>query len=533
MPKAPTIQKQLRDARARVELHAVKAQLAAIEQAEKRRAERIPRLGPTSAPAEGVARKFTSARGLGGSYTSATRDRIKGDQAEMLAPADSHLDQYTLDQLRRDSHHLFRNNPLARAVVGAVSNAINGPQGPNLSFGSDDRAFCERASEMFWDWANNEAGEQGRFDALNRQTLMQTVRTAPGAWLIDGDMGVVYLNTGSVRMFEASEIRSVSSRNADGGPIVNGIEYDRRGAPVAMHVTPWSAGRYGLGNQSMRFPWEAVTLLGNPVHRRLNQTRGEPGLAALSHYLELIDDSADSTVLAHRMSTYTALALYLKDPATFKEGMLAQTAAAAGGASNPSPSGAAQEVEWGPGSILPLKEGEKVEQVKPEHPGGNIESFLRFLIRFALADVGCPSELAILDATETNYHGFKSAVGNAYRGFSWQQYVLSEWLTRLTTWRVGLWILSGQLEAPDDWNKIEWRFSGPPVIDPEKEILAATRAWDGKVKTRTQILSDIGYTGSVRDFNDQIRREQADLKGIDVKNAPGVQDQPQQAKPTA
>jgi hypothetical protein len=56
------------------------------------------------------------------------------------------------------------------------------------------------------------------------------------------------------------------------------------------------------------------------------------------------------------------------------------------------------------------------------------------------------------------------------------------------------------------------------------------------VKTRTQILGDLGYTGSYRDFNTQLAAEQQDLKDkqIDVKNAVGINDQPQQtSKPAA
>jgi capsid protein len=531
-PKPTPLARQVQDAQDRLKLHALNAQLALVERSGP--GDRIPRRN-TPPAGGGPAYKIVNAKGLSQSYTATRRDRLKGETAEILAPADSHLDQYSLDKLRRDSHHLYRNSPLARAVIGAVSNAINGPQGPNLSFGSEDRDFAQQAGDWFWAWANNEDGPQGKFDSLGRQTLMQAVRSAPGSWLIDGDFAEVRLTDGSVRLFEASEIRSPSGLMlTDGRTVANGIEYDRRGAPMAMHVMPWKPGQ--RNGPSMRIPWDAVTLLSNPVHRRLNQTRGEPGLAALAHYIELIDDSMDSTVLAHRMSTYASLVLTLKDPAATRAAAIAQTAAIDGGMANPSPTGAPQEVEWNPGSLLTLKEGESAMQVKPEHPGGNIESFLRFLIRFALSDVGCPSELAILDATETNYHGFKSAVGNAYRGFSWQQYVLSEWLVKLTTWRVGLWILDGSLSAPDDWNKIEWRFAGPPVIDPVQEIMAATRAWDGKVKTRTQILGDLGYTGSYRDFNTQLAAEQQDLKDkqIDVKNAVGINDQPQQtSKPAA
>lgn len=517
------LRQELEISKTRMKLQLAQSQQDAFDHARsKQLARRV-----SSFSSEGDVGRKMNARGYSGSYASTRRDRLKDENAEILAPADSHLDQSSLDRLRRDSHDLYRNNVLARSVVGRICDAVCGPQGPNIVFASANREFSKKATDLFWKWANNEAGPQGKFDSLGRQTLMQGVRAIPASWLLDGDLGIVRLTNGSVRMFEGVEIRNPTGfiNPLDRKSIVNGIEYDSLGAPTAIYVSPWKSGR--TNTSSTKIPWDAVTLMVNPVHRRLNQTRGEPGLAALAHYLELIDDLLDSTTLAARAAAYAAIVLTLDDPAAYREAAIAQTLATNGGTANPARTGAPQQQVWEPLSVLTLKKGETATQIDPKHPTQQLDKFVRFLVRYACADVGCPLELAMLDSTETNYHGFKSAVGNAYRGFSWQQYNISETLTSLAAWRTGLFILEGLLDAPDDWDLIEWKFAGPPIIDPLQEIRAATLAWDGKNKLRSTIIGDLGYTGNLQDFNDQLRREQADLKDIDVKNSAGMSDQNQ------
>lgn len=508
----------------------MKLQLAQTQEAAFSRAASVrdSRRGfASSAHRDDVGAKVGGARGFSGSYASAHRDRLREETSEVLAPADAHLDQASLDRMRRDSHDLYRNNVLAQAVVDRICDAVCGPQGPNLVFASKDRKFAKKAADMFWKWANNEAGPQGKFDSLGRQTLMQFTRAIPTSWLLDGDLAAVRLDNGSVRLFEGAEIRNPSGFRPDLNQktIVNGIEYDSIGAPAAMFITPWKPGR--TPTTSTRIPWDAVTLITNPARRRLNQTRGEPGLSALANPLELITDLLESTTLAARAAAYAAIVLTLDDPAAYQDAAIAQTAATNGGAANPARTGAPPVQDWEPLSVLKLKKGETATQIDPKHPTQQLDNFVRLLLRIAFSAVGCPLELGILDSSQTNYHGFKSSVGNAYRGFGWQQYNINEILTSQATWRVGLWILEGLLDAPDDWDLIEWKFPGPPVVDPEKDILAATRAWDGKVKLRSTIIGDLGYTGSLQDFNDQLRQEQEDLEGIDVKNAVGVTDSPQ------
>ena len=519
-------ERQLRSEKAKLELRVVRARAALFDPAEKKNPARIQRtaVSPgrvTSGGDAGPAARLFKTSGLSNSYPSTRRERLKDDRAEVLAPADIHLDQTSVEKLSRDAHHLYRSNVLARGLIGRVSDAVAGPQGPNLVFASSSQAFNKAASDLFWKWAGNMPGPQGRFDALNRQTLMSFVRSIPVSWLLDGDLGIVHLTDGSVRIFEGSEIRSPSAGINSAARIANGIEYDEVGAPAAVFVQPTKPGSpYYARTKALRIPWEAFTLLPNPVHRRINQTRGEPGLAAMARYLDLVDDGLDAVTLALRAAAYASLVFSLKDPGSFRASAIAQTAAV-DGASNPSTSGAPEEIEWNPLSLITLREGETVTQVKPEHPSQQVENFFRFLVRYAGADAGCPLELALLDSSQTNYHGFKSSVGNAYRGFSWQQFVISEFLVHLTTWRVGMWILDGTLKgAPEDWDVVNWRFQGPPIINPKDEYEAASLAISQRLKTREDALQDLGYTGDLAGLDGRIKVEQDRLRELEIEPTP-------------
>jgi capsid protein len=405
-------------------------------------------------------------------------------------------------------------------MVGRMADAVCGPQGPNLILASKDKNWAREAAAKFWKWANNVGPD--KFDALNRQTLMETVRSAPVSFQIDGDFACVYFTDGTVRMVEAAEIVTPPKQIANGKKIVSGVEYDGNGAPVALWVANTPPGGDYSVRDHRRIEWDKLTLLRNPGHRRMNQTRGEPGLAATVRYMELIDDGIDATILAYRAAVYTALVAKVADPSQFTNSAIAQTAAL-DGASNPAASGSPQELAWEPMGIMTIGKDEDITAIKPEHPSTAFEPFMKSLVRWVGSDPGVPLELTMLDASQTNYHGFKSAVGNAYRHFAWIQYQLSEWLTTLATWRIAMWIQSGELTAPEDWDAIEWRFAGPPIIDAKEEYEAVSLAFSQRFKSRAQCLQDIGYTGPVEDLDNQIQSELKDMrdKGIEPVAMPG------------
>lgn len=475
----------------------------------------IPRAGATSVR-QGPAASF-------GSYDAAVKTRLNQQRSAPLAPADAHLDSRTLDAIRRDTQGLYRNNPLARAIVSRMADAVCGPQGPNLVLMSSDDEWNREASAKFWRWASNaDRGPGESFDALGRQSLMSAVRAIPVSWQIDGDIGCIYLTDGSCRLVEASEIAS-PPRLGNGPEVVNGIELDGDGRPAAVWLAHASDSRGYDRRKFSRMPWGAVTLLPNPTHRRLNQIRGEPGLAACLRLLDLVDDGIDATILAYRAAVYTALVHKVADPRSFIDSAISQTAAV-DGASNPAESGAPQDIAWEPLGTMVIGPDDDIKQIDPKHPTQQFDPFLKTLVRYIGADPGLPLELVMLDASQTNYHGFKSAVGNAYRGIAWQQFVIGEWLHTLAAWRLGLWIQSGELSgAPADWDAFDWRFPGPPIIDPKLEAEAGVIAFSQRQKSREQILTDQGYTGSVADLDRKIAAELARMRelGIEPVAMPG------------
>lgn len=521
--RAEAAEARARIEKARLEVKATRMRSSILREFAGTRRGSIARHGSSSVR-QGPASSFNS-------YDAAVKTRINQARSATLAPADLHLDSRTLDIIRRDTQALYRNNPLARAIVSRIADSVCGPQGPNLVLMSSDQTFNREAARMFWRWASNlDRGPGDSFDALGRQTLMQAVRSIPVCWQVDGDLGCIYLADGSCRLVEATEIAN-PARTVTRAEIVNGIELDADGRPAAVWLAHASDTRGYQRQRFTRIGWGGITLLPNPTHRRLNQIRGEPGLAACVRYLDLTDDGIDATILAYRAAVYTALVMKVADPKGFVDSAISQTAAV-DGASNPAASGAPQELAWEPLGTMVIGQNDDITQIKPEHPTQQFDPFLKTLVRYIGADPGVPLELAMLDASQTNYHGFKSAVGNAYRGFAWQQFIIGEWLHTLTAWRIGMWIQSGELQAPDDWDAFEWRFPGPPIIDPKAEIEAGANAVNQRLKTREQVLQDLGYTGDLQTLDETIAAEQKRLRDLDIAPAAMPGSAPQTAATT-
>lgn len=465
------------------------------------------------------------------SYDATTRGRTRPGFSGRVGSHDSHLDPLSHDLLRRDSRQLDRNNPIARALGQRLCDAVIGT-GFRLRCMSTSDEWNTKAQAWFSDWFENQIDVRGL--ANGTQYLRVLMRGA----IVDGDLGVMRLDNGQTQLIESDRIRTPADRTPN-TRYFSGVEMNDAGKPVAFHVAETPGGwNFTLGyTTTKRIPAEYFDFLPNPLHQRIQQTRGEPVLAATIPLLEQLDDLTESTVINARLASYVALAIKSNDPGGLQDGLLNQATAANSGITNGYATGEAQPQKWEPGSVLHLAAGEDIETIDPKQPTQHFDAQVRSIIRMIGADIGLPLELSMLDASQTNYHGFKAAIGNAYRGFArWQQWLVA-FLRRTYRWRIGMAIIRGELPYVDGWEKTKWILPPPPIIDPKAEYEAAALKINQRLGSREDTVGAL--TGdSIEDLYDQLEweQEQEKTRGIapvalpgQNTSTPGVQ--PEDVKP--
>lgn len=473
--------------------------------------------GPTAAERK-TAKAIAEARvevaamlsALAGSYAAAVRTRLSGGRTTpTAASADTHLDTMTRQRLSRTCADLARNSPVAMTFVERLCDFAIG-EGPRVQSkavteteGATDRqptetdiAWRKKTQNLFALWWTDEA--DARKLRSGTQLLHDVVKTIS----YQGDGGFVKhkrppsadaLNTAgkpkpilSLSLVEGERIISPPSATSfaskpreDGQPtIVDGVEMDEWGAPIAFHIAQWQsmAGGISGGQKTKRIDAADVVYFANPRAHSVNLTRGEPLLQSVVDDLERLEDYMDSVAIAARVSTLLALIIKSENPAQ-TQSVLADQAAAQSGITPET--GQPPELALGPGSVLPIRTNESVETLEPSQPHTNHTEFVKLQLTMIGARLGLPFILGFLDFSSVNFHSGKSAIAVFYLFLDGLRRWLSDRIiVPIYRWWVRAMIDAGQLEEHPEWWRAEVLFPPRPIVDLDKEATAYRNAVD-------------------------------------------------------
>jgi lambda family phage portal protein len=426
---------------------------------------------------------------LSGSYPQTKRTRLSGAFGGKNLPSDGsgdmHFDPATQDLARREARHLARTSGLAAAIIGMLADCISGGiAGPQVQFLSADTKWNDLAEAWFkaW-WEDPEA--RGMCDGAGMCT--QLIEAAAR----DGDVGVIPLESGKVQIVESDCI--------GGGPggkfttlnnesLAGGVEKDRLGRPVAFWV-----GKHGtLGvKDPVRISADEFWFLAQPIGKRTSQTRGEPVLTLAIKPLRQLEEFMESTDASARLAAMTAAAIYTENPAATQASMPGETPADESGTSGETQ----KEEEWGPASVIHLKNGEKIELLKPEQPTTLADAWVRLRVRMIGSNICLPLEFILLDFSQVNFHSGRAAMIIAWRRFTRWQAWFKRFLTKLCRWRIQKAIYDGDLPMPSDgrWMDHKWTLPPMPAIDELQEMQGKAYAIASKLKSRRQAIEELGF----------------------------------------
>lgn len=418
-----------------------------------------------------------------------------------------------LETLRSRSRHVVMNNPIAgNAINSIVSNCIGTGIKPQSK--APDESFRTEVQELWLEWTQ-EADTHGVTDFYGLQSLICQSMLEGGSCFVrfrsrrpeDGLSVPLQLQA-----IESEHLnRSLNRTLPNGGVIKNGIEFNPIGQRAAYHLYRQHPGEnFGFSNiDSVRVPASEVMHIFRPL--RLGQIDGVPWLSNVLLKLHELDKYDDAEIIRKQTAAMFAGFITRLDP----EDMVlnqSQDDDNAGGDGFESP------IELVPGMMQFLEPGEDIKFSEPADVGANYESFMRTQLRFVAMGMGLSYEQLTGDLTQVNYSSIRAGLLEFRRKCEMlQRHVIVHQFCRPVWQRwFQLALLSGGLESKTDDRKsrsVKWIAQGWDWVDPLKDQQAQQMAVRNGFKSRSQVVSGLGYDA------EEIDREiEADNKRADDKN---------------
>ncbi|MDP3228508.1 MAG: phage portal protein [Acidovorax sp.] len=378
-------------------------------------------------------------------------------------------------------------------------------------------------------------------DAQRKRTFSQLLREGVGTEFVQGEC--IYVRqwrpspTGYATCFATVEPERVSNPGVTGlfqqqeqvlpnsNRLRAGVEVDKWGAPVALHIRTKHPADIGNVLQNMLGTWERVTVRNEFGWRQVihlfeqeqaDQTRGFSGMASTLQKLKMMDMQEDLELQLSQLST--AFAMYIKTP------LGRQRAKEIMGADDEHAQQAflqtcmeAQSAFYGSSGVnvngvkLPvLFPDDEIDVIQPHNQSNNHEQFKEGLMRQNARGWGMSFEEASGDFSKTSYSSARAAMQMAW------QYVLAKRASvpdKAATHMFRLWfdeaIVRGTIKPPPgveywpdnstqmgqvfSWlTKCSWIGAGKIVIDDFKQAKANETALGTHQATLQDVLAENG-----------------------------------------
>ena len=397
---------------------------------------------------------------------------------------------------------LFRHLEMNDRLVGVgvrrlVTNVLQ--QGMTINPRTENVDANKVLKRKFDAWASN----KNKCDILGKFTFHQMAKLVLRRIVVDGDIFCLPQPDLTLQFAEAHRCRTpinMQRRTSKVIPI-HGVEHNEAtGAVRKYHFTKVDV---DLRQQVLKVD-EVTAKSVDKVHHmmlaeRFTQSRGVGYLARVPTEPGQYDDAVFAKLVATQVQSCFAIIEQIEvggEPGNDDEllgGSEAQT-----GAWNKS------EVEISPGMIFPGKPGRSYKPFSPNINMADFKEFSRMILGTIAVNLDIPLIVLLLDASETNFSGWRGALDQARMRFrELQQEMIEQFYTPTYEWLVRAWIKDDPQVAElykllgDDifnhtWNRPQFKY-----VEPLKDTTADA------LQLGTMMTSPVEFQGSKgRDWNE-------------------------------
>ena len=354
-------------------------------------------------------------------FGKATRfNSISLGAAAVGVSADAHLrNDPTYFRMMETARWLEMNSPICDAVVTRlVDNVMRDV--PALNPNSGDEGLDADLKARWLDWGN----DPKQCDYQQRFTLARASKIAFRRVVVDGDVLPIMTDEGSLQWMEAHRLRTPNTtlRRTDPKSIpLHGVERDSKNRVARYYFTKADIGTNGVVQTiSETAPRDAWDRDGNPqvlhlaLPERMSGTRGITGFKNLGDLPGQLDDFVLAKIIAEHgracVTFFRERDITFDTTDTTADDGLQEITVDLNEFSE-------TQVEMKPGMELRGKKGEKLRMESPNIQGLEFREFVRFIVQVLSLNFGVPLQLLLLDASETNFSGWRGAIGEARRKF--------------------------------------------------------------------------------------------------------------------
>lgn len=428
-------------------------------------------------PVAGIRRR--AARSVLASYEAAEPGRLRkfyrerGSQNEQVHRGAA--------AVRAQARHLAKNHDIARGILRTLVNAVVGAHGigiepqPRRADGTIHSEYAAALLEAWRDWCRVP-------DVTGRMPWSRLQRAMARAWIRDGEV-FAQMITGfrpdldhgtrvpfSLEAFEAELVPMDYSDEKKN--IVQGVERNMWGKPLAIHVLKTNPGQIGQpngagGGDTKRIPWDRVLHLATLDH--IGQVRGVSEFASIITRMEDIKDYEESERVAAKIAAMLTAYVKRGTPDLY----------------DPESAKGSREISFKPGMIIDdLAVGEEIGLIDSSRPNPNLVTFRQGQLKAAASGIGASYSSISKDYSGT-YSSQRQEMVEQYIHYAvlcdefvgeivqpvWEQFVLAAHLSGVV--RIPADVVAG---SHDDALYVA---QAMPWIDPLKEAMG----WQKMIET--------------------------------------------------
>jgi capsid protein len=409
------------------------------------------------------------------------------------SPADYfRMMEYARDMDRSD---MVVGQTIDRAVTNTIQDGLrHDPQTP-------DPGVNAELKSRFKEWAE----DADQCDLAGERTFWEQQWLALRHCFVDGDVIALANESGALEMVEAHRCRTPSNTTQN---VVHGILLD----PSTRKRLEYWLTKDDVGFASVakvgdirKYPTRDAD--GNRqvfhalVSKRISQTRGVTALAPIFDVCGMVDDINFATLVQRQMVACFAI---------FRERELAFSMGDGTGQLGPrtteeTSGGFVKTLEGlGPGMQINGLPGEKLRMDSPRVPNPEYFPHIRLMLQFIGLNLGMPLVMVLMDASETNFSGWRGAIDQARLGFRHNQRRLRFSLCQPAyAWQVRRYAaedpaLAAAMERMGTayfacrWNAPSW-----PYIQPVQDATADLLRLRNGLVSRRRWAAERGYEGAV------------------------------------
>lgn len=398
-----------------------------------------------------------------------------------------------LSRIRARSRDLSLNNDYARRFLGMCKSHVVGHKGIRLqvrsfdSRGQLDERNNQLVEDKFAEWAR-----PGNTDVTRRLSWWDCQRLFIHTVATDGEAFVQLVSDRTnpfgfaLRFIDPEMVDVLFNKTLKTGEIYQGIEYDDMERVRAYWVKQKTRRQdtYTANDQHyVRIP--ASQMLHCYMREQVYQGRGFPWMASAMLRLNMLGDYEEAELIASQI-------------AASKMGFFTRSQDGAGyeGSEEDTDDNFITEAE--PGIFENLPGGVSFTPYDPQHPTSAFREFIGASLRGAAAGLGVSYNTLANDLSDVNFSSMRhGALEEREIWMSLQNWMIECFCTPIYERWLERAALFGQLD-PIPFDKVEdlrrhaWQPRRWQWIDPVKEVQAQKEAVALGIKTRSQIIRDLG-----------------------------------------